>query len=270
MLVVGLIGHFRCHDDLVRPIHHRLRVVRVVEPLVGLLHDLRFGVREVRLRLVFRCRVDGCRLLASTLAALGFAPRLLFVTTALFFLRLDTGLRFQTTFRLANLQQSVFAPLQFRRQFVAAPASQRGILLGVGLFGLLQQLLDFRFQPREFLVHVAETHRLVPRSVRAHLGAVGGQVAELDHAHLAGQTQHFEEQRPKRRLVDLAEIAEGAEVRGVITDDGSEGEVALAGGRDLPTGADADGVGVDQERDHESDIEGGLAAQLPRVMPVEG
>ena len=100
----------------------------------------------------------------------------------------------------------------------------------------------------------------MPRGVGSHLGPVGGQIAQLDHAHLAGQAQHLEEEGPKRRQVDLAKIADGAEVRRIIADNGSESQIAFAGGRDLAAGADAHGVGVDQERHHHGDVEGRLAA----------
>ena len=136
------------------------------------------------------------------------------------------------------------------------------VLFGVKLLGLLQQLLNLRFQPRHVLVHVAVTHRLVPRGVRSHLRPVGGQVSKLDHTHLASQAQHLEEQGPKRRQVDLAEIADRAEVRRIVTDNGSKGQIALAGGRHPSAGADSHGVGVDQERDHHGHVERRLAAQL--------
>ena len=106
--------------------------------------------------------------------------------------------------------------------------------------------------------------------VRSHLGPVGGQIPELDHAHLARQAQHLEEQGPKRRQVDLAKIADRAEVRRIVADDGSKRQIAFAGGRDLAAGADAHAVGVDQERDHHGHVERRLAAQLLGVMLVEG
>ena len=82
--------------------------------------------------------------------------------------------------------------------------------------------------------------------------------------------QHLEEQGPKRRQVDLAEIADCAEVRRIVTDNGSKGQIALAGGRHPSAGADSHGVGVDQERDHHGHVERRLAAQLLGVILVEG
>ena len=68
-----------------------------------------------------------------------------------------------------GLRQSFLTPLQFVGQFVATTTSERSVLLGVELLGLLEQLLDLSFSPLDFLVHVAVTHRLVPRGVRSHL-----------------------------------------------------------------------------------------------------
>src|SRR5208282_2464041 len=52
------------------------------------------------------------------------------------------------------------------------------------------------------------------------------------HAHLAGQAQYLKEQRPKRRQMDFAEIADRPKVRRIDTDDSSKGQIAFAGSRD--------------------------------------
>ena len=70
--------------------------------------------------------------------------------------------------------------------------------------------------------------------------------------------------------MDLAKVADGAEVGWIVADDGSEGQIPFTRGGDLAAGADSDAVGVDQERDHHGDIEGGLAAEFVGVMAVEG
>src|SRR5208337_3529528 len=173
-LLIRRVRRFCRLDDLVFAISHRLSVVRIVESLVALLHDLRFGGGEVLLRLVCRGGIDGSRFLAPAFAAFGFTLGLFFITAALFFFRLDAGLRFQSRFRLADLGQPFFTSLQFRGQFVTTTASQRSVLLGVEFLGFLQQLLDFCFQPLDFLVHVAVTRGLVPRRVRPHLCPISG------------------------------------------------------------------------------------------------
>ena len=203
------------------------------------------------------------------MAALGFPLGLLFVTAALCCFRLDAGLGFQTCFRCADLRQPVFASLQFVGQFVAATAAQGGVLLGVELLGLLQQLLDLGFQPLDGLVHVAVAHRLVPRGVGTHLRPVRGQIPQLDHPQRAGQTQHVEKERSKRRLMDLAKIADGAKVGRSLAHDGSKSQVAFASGRDLAAGADAHGISVHQERHHHRDVERRLATHLPSVILME-
>jgi hypothetical protein len=70
--------------------------------------------------------------------------------------------------------------------------------------------------------------------------------------------------------MDLAKIADGAEVGPIAADDGSEGQLALASGGDLAAGTDAHGTGVEQQGDHHGHVEGGLAAELAGVMRVEG
>src|SRR5512135_1054109 len=52
LLVVALIRHVTCHDDLARAIDARLRVAAGLPPFVGRLHDRQLGVGEVGLRLV--------------------------------------------------------------------------------------------------------------------------------------------------------------------------------------------------------------------------
>ena len=74
----------------------------------------------------------------------------------------------------------------------------------------------------------------------------------------------------QRRQVDLAEIADGAEVGPIGADDGAEGQVAFTGGGDLAAGADAHGIGIDQQGDHHGHVEGRLAAQFLGVILVEG
>ena len=69
--------------------------------------------------------------------------------------------------------------------------------------------------------------------------------------------------------MDLAKIADGAEVRPIVADNGSERQIAFAGGVDFSAGADTHGIGIDQERDHHGDVEGRLATELPGVILVE-
>ena len=69
----------------------------------------------------------------------------------------------------------------------------------------------------DFLGHVAIAHRLVTRGVLPHLGTVGRQVPQLDHAQRHGQSQHFQEQVPKCRQSGSARgITDRAEVRRIV------------------------------------------------------
>src|SRR5208282_3832631 len=115
LLVIRRVGRFRRHDDLFRAVHHRLTVVGIIESLVALLHDLRFGVGEVRLRLVLGGRVDGSGFFTPALAAFGFTLGLFLVTAVLFFFRLGEGLGFWTRLRLLDLRQPFLTPRHFVR-----------------------------------------------------------------------------------------------------------------------------------------------------------
>ena len=66
----------------------------------------------------------------------------------------------------------------------------------------------------------------------------------------------------KRGRVDLAKIADGAEVRRIVDDNGSERQIPFAGGGDLTARTHVEAVGVALFSDHHGHIERGLAASL--------
>jgi hypothetical protein len=66
--------------------------------------------------------------------------------------------------------------------------------------------------------------------------------------------------------VDLAEVADGAEVGDVLADDDAAGDIDVASPHDPPRGAGAGGVAVQQQRDHHPGLEWGLTAKFPLVM----
>src|SRR5262249_2595313 len=55
---------------------------------------------------------------------------------------------------------------------------------------------------------------------------------ELHQAGFAGQAQHLRKEVGEGFAVELAEVADGAEIGAVVADKGQKGEVAFAGARD--------------------------------------
>ena len=88
------------------------------------------------------------------------------------------------------------------------------------------------------------------------------QIAELDHAQFAGQTQHFHEQFLERLQVNLAKIADGTKVGRRLAHDGTEGQITFASRSNLPAGTNAYAVAINQECYHHGDIERRLTAQF--------
>ena len=127
-------------------------------------------------------------------------------------LSLVFGLLFQAAHGRFDGLQPLLTSLQLRGQFVPAATAQHRVLLGVDLLGLLEQGCHLGPQSLDLLLHVAIAHGLVPRRVGTELRAVEGQVAQLDHPQFARDTEHLDEQVLEPCLVDLAEVANGAEV----------------------------------------------------------
>ena len=70
--------------------------------------------------------------------------------------------------------------------------------------------------------------------------------------------------------VHLAEVADGAEVGDVVTDDDAAGDVGLAAAHDLARGAGASGIAIQQQGDHHPGMERRLAPQFALVMGEDG
>src|ERR1700739_66438 len=111
--------------------------------------------------------------------ALGVAARPA-VLVLMFLFSLGAGSRFQRPLGLGDALQALLAPPQFGRQFVAAPlAAVAFVFLGVGLFGLSQQLLDLLAQTLFFTQHALVAHGLMLTGVRLDLRSIDGHPAKL-------------------------------------------------------------------------------------------
>ena len=70
--------------------------------------------------------------------------------------------------------------------------------------------------------------------------------------------------------MDLAEVADGAEVGDVVADDDAAGDVGVAAAHDLARGAGAGGVAIEQQRDHHPGMERRLAPEFALVVGEDG
>ena len=133
-------------------------------------------------------------------------------------------------------------------------------------------LLNLPSQLPDFLVHVAVAHRLVPRGVGSHLGPVGGQVSQRDQAQVRRPVAALPGtgalKCDARRILRKSLIVRKS--GGSLPTMARKADVAFARRRDLAAGADPDGVGVDQERDHHGHVERRLAAQFTGVLRWNG
>ena len=98
---------------------------------------------------------------------------------------------------------------------------------------------------------------LVPSRAMVPTLARPGQGAELED---------LDEEGLQPCQVDLAEVADGAEVGDVLADDDAAGDIDVAPPHDLPRGSGAGGVAVQEQCDHHPGVEGRLAAKLALVV----
>jgi Phosphoinositide phospholipase C, Ca2+-dependent len=99
--------------------------------------------------------------------------------------------------------------------------------------------------------------------------ASGAQFVSTDYSEARNAWSAYRVRLPGGAAVNLAEIADGAEIGWRVADDRWEGQVAFARRSDLAAGGDAHRIGVDQQRHHHGDIKGRLATQLAGIMLVQ-
>ena len=109
-------------------------------------------------------------------------------------LGLGPRLGFQPLHRRVDRRQAILPATQILRQLIAPPCAEGCIVLGIDVFGLLEQLIDLGPQPFDFLGHVAVAHRLVPRGIALDLGPIDGDRAQADQPGRLGQAEGLDEQ----------------------------------------------------------------------------
>ena len=156
-------------------------------------------------------------------------------------------------------------------QFVALTVGAMLDVFGlIGGLGFGQESGDLLLEPLLFGLHPIVAHRLVPRGVGLDLGAVQGDGADLGQAGQGTELEDLDEEGLQPSQVDLAEVADGAEVGDVVADDDAAGDVDVAPPHDLPRGSRAGGVAVQQQCDHHPGMERRLTAKLPLVVGEDG
>ena len=194
LLVVGRLNHIGRHHQQAARRHRRLRVVALIEAAARHRHDARLFVGEIDL--IVRPRPLGRRLrrLAAGLLArgrrLGRARRELGLMLGLLARVALLGARFDLRPRLGDLAQALLAPRQFVGDRHAVGNVRR-----IRRFGLGHQIGHFGLQLRLDLARMLIRQRAVPAGVGVDLRAVERHRAHLQHAHLARQQQHLNEQR---------------------------------------------------------------------------
>ena len=170
-----------------------------------------------------------------------------------------------------DLRQATLTTSQLVGGFVAPTVGAVLDVFGlVGGHSLGQELGDLLLHPRLLGLHPVIAHGLVPRGVGLDLGAIEGDGADLGQAGQGTELEDLDEEGFEPGQVDLAEVADGAEVGGVLADDGAAGDVGLAPPHDPPRGPGAGGVAVQEQGDHHPGVERRLAAELAFVMGEDG
>jgi hypothetical protein len=103
-----------------------------------------------------------------------------------------------------------------------------------------------------------------------HLGAVQRDGADVDHAGRGAQPQRLPQEAGKRSLVPHAEAGDGHVVGGLVAGQDPEGDVLGAAAFDLPGGAHADAVRVQEHPQQGLGVVGGVAVPVGAVHAVEG
>jgi hypothetical protein len=132
----------------------------------------------------------------------------------------------------------------------------------VDLGGLAQDLGDLRLQPLMGAVGLVG-------GVGGQLGAVQGDGADPHHAGGRAQPQGLHEEPGQGLLVAGAEAGDGHVVGELVGGQDPEGEVLAAAAFELPGGAHADAVAIQQHAEQGLGVVGGVAVPVGAMLPVE-
>ena len=264
LLVIRLIGDLGGHDDLRRRIDGGLAVVPLDHAALrpGGRHDPALRIGKVALS---RGRGDGAGRLRWTTPARPrrLAGRLLHRGRRL-------RLLLQDRLRRPNRLEPLLSARHLGGPLIAVPVGAIDhIVLRIGGLGLRQQRLDRRLQSRLLLHHPVVAHGFMLRGVRLDLGAIQGDMAQLDQARPLTQPEALHEQVGQRRQMLLAEVAERPKIRPLVRRQHPKRHVLLQAARNLARGRNAHGVGIEQHPHQHPGIVGDCAACHPAVRLVD-
>jgi hypothetical protein len=147
-------------------------------------------------------------------------------------------------------------------QLVPTLITKQSVLALVGVGGLAQDLGDLGVEPVKGAVGLV-------RTVAGQLGAIQGDRADLDHASGRAQLERGDQEAGQGLLVADAEARNGHMVRELVGGKDPEGDVLVAASLDLPGGAHADAVRVEQHAEQGFGVVGGMAVPVIAVGSVE-
>jgi hypothetical protein len=182
------------------------------------------------------------------------------------------GLGFESGFGFADLGQPALATCQLLGKLVGAPPlAVLGVFFGVDLLCTREQLDHLLLEALLGLAHPLVAHRLGLGGVGFDLGAIDGDVPELDQSRRLAELEHLHEQRAERRQMLLAERRHAVVVRVLIARQHPKRHVLVGRPLDRTRGRLADAVRVHQERHHHRRVETGSASiVLGLVHGVDG
>ena len=153
-----------------------------------------------------------------------------------------------------EFRQPVLTPRQFLRDRHAI-----GDIGLIGRFGFCQQVGHFGLQLRLDLSGVLVRQRAVPAGVGVDFGAIQGDGAHPEHAHLACQEQHFDEQSLDLGKKSPSERGDGVVIATVVCRDKAERYGIMGRSFELAAGEYLGRVGVEQKAQQRCRIAGGRA-----------
>ena len=227
-------------------IYRQLGVVALLEPAASRFHDAGLFVGEVDLVFIPCAFLRGNRAFASRCLAgvrcFGLALGQLGLVLGLFLLKTLTRTFFNLSFGLPDGTETVFTAGDLVGQVEACR-----YLLVVRFCGQREELLDFSLQLLFELLDVAVTQRAVPGCVGVDFGAVQRDVAQLEHAHRAGDEQHLNHESFDLRQEPFAESVQGVVVGVQVRRNVQERHGIIGGGFQFAAGEYAGRIAIGQD-----------------------
>jgi hypothetical protein len=135
------------------------------------------------------------------------------------------------------------------------------------LVRLRHQGLNLLAQALDFLLHIAITHRFVPRRIPLDFRPIGRHVAQPHQPSLTRQTHHLHKHIFEGLQMLLTESADRPKVRALLAHNGDEGQIPFTGPRNFSARKHPDTVRIEQQTDHHRRIK---RRGPPRFLLIRG